>query len=540
MRHDVSDLEERLLVLLHAVREEGYAQARAELNELLRTRADARVTMARLLVDEQALIGQLRDECIVATLDEHSDAKAPAMELRAHSARRWLLPLAAAAAVTVAGLTARFWPRSADPVAAVSGAIAHALSQVAVVTQVVDAQWNAVEFQTNDRVPVGKFSLKAGLVQLQFLSGATVVIEGPAELDLTSERGGEVLSGLVSATVPPVAEGFTLVAAGWRAVDRGTVFGIDARSPEQIEVHVIDGKLDMHHGADTTERETFSAGQAARLTASALVEQPAAVSRIPSEADVVDRAARAMQGEFERWEVRSDALSAEPGLVLCLDFESTDAGRGVIRNRAPQADPPSHASVIGAEWTQGRWPSECAVAFQRVGDLIRSSLRTHLDAGAFAVSLGFDAESGAAQTILLSPSVGPGQIYWLYESRNRPRREIGFHLIKTDAQRRNLRFVSQRVLQPPEIGRWHTLAVIHDPSNHRVRHYQDGELIKEDPLNDDPQLNLGQLVIGNWGFPQSRATSQDAWTNSRCSTAHSANRKSGTFPCPSVRRQCPR
>ena len=251
-------------------------------------------------------------------------------------------PLTAAAAVLVTGLALWLVPRVGDRVPTESSAAAP--RQVAVVTQAVDAQWEGEPFQTNDRVPMGRFLLKAGLVRLQFLSGASVVIEGPAELKLTSERGGEVLSGIVTASVPPVAEGFTLIAAGWRAVDRGTVFGIDARSPERTEVHVIEGKVDMHHGTDAAVRSTLTTGQTARLTSKSLVEQAAATAHFPSEADVIDRAARASQSQIEAWKRRSDTLAADPSLVLYLDFEATDAERGI--NRRPVARPgPSPAAT---------------------------------------------------------------------------------------------------------------------------------------------------------------------------------------------------
>ena len=415
-------------------------------------------------------------------------------------ARSWLVPLAAAAAVLVTGLALWFWPRAGDPMAGEPGTGVPAPSQVAIVTQVVDAQWEGVAFQTNDRVPAGRFSLKAGLVRLQFLSGAAVVIEGPAELELTSERGAEVRSGLVTASVPPVAEGFTLSAAGWRAVDRGTVFGIDARSPERTEVHVIEGKVDMHHGTDAAVRHTLRTGQTSRLTPTALVEQAAASARFPREADVMDRAARATRSQLAAWKLRSNTLATDPGLVLYLDFEATDSERGIIRNRAPQADPRSHASVIGGEWTQGRWPGKSAVAFQRVGDLIRTSLRTQLDAATFIVSLRIEPESPLMQTILLTSDVGPGQIYWLISGRGTATRPDGVIFIKTNDQSKDLRFDSKRRFTPPELGQWHTLAVVHDPANHRIRHYLDGTLIKENPLDDAHPLKLRQLVIGNWGF----------------------------------------
>ena len=69
MNSDSSSLDHRLLALLQAVRDTHEDSARAALNELLRTDPAARAAMARLLVDEQALIGRLRDDSIVSLLD---------------------------------------------------------------------------------------------------------------------------------------------------------------------------------------------------------------------------------------------------------------------------------------------------------------------------------------------------------------------------------------------------------------------------------------------------------------------------------------
>ena len=94
-------LEQRLLHLLQAVRDTHDTSARAELNTLLRENADARSTMARLMVDEQALISRLRDDSIVALLEP-----APAVETALRTTPRWFAwrPLTAAAAGLVIGL----------------------------------------------------------------------------------------------------------------------------------------------------------------------------------------------------------------------------------------------------------------------------------------------------------------------------------------------------------------------------------------------------------------------------------------------------
>jgi hypothetical protein len=94
-------LEQRLLHLLQALRDTHDTSARAELNTLLRENADARSTMARLMVDEQALISRLRDDSIVALLEP-----APAVETALRTSPRWFAwrPLTAAAAGLVIGL----------------------------------------------------------------------------------------------------------------------------------------------------------------------------------------------------------------------------------------------------------------------------------------------------------------------------------------------------------------------------------------------------------------------------------------------------
>ena len=106
MKHDDSSsshrsLEQRLLHLLQAVRDTRDTSARAELNTLLRENADARSTMARLMVDEQSLISRLRDDSIVALLEP-----APKAETPLRTSTRWFAwrPLTAAAAGLVIGL----------------------------------------------------------------------------------------------------------------------------------------------------------------------------------------------------------------------------------------------------------------------------------------------------------------------------------------------------------------------------------------------------------------------------------------------------
>ena len=66
-------MEEQLLHWLHKVRADDSEATRVELNELLRKSPEARTTMARTLVDEQALLVCLRDESLLSILDAEAD-----------------------------------------------------------------------------------------------------------------------------------------------------------------------------------------------------------------------------------------------------------------------------------------------------------------------------------------------------------------------------------------------------------------------------------------------------------------------------------
>ena len=94
-------LEHRLLRLLQAVRDTQDTSARAELNMLLRDNPEARPIMARLMVDEEALISRLRDDVIVELL-EPTRAQQTTPPMRS----RWLAwrPLTAVAAGILFGL----------------------------------------------------------------------------------------------------------------------------------------------------------------------------------------------------------------------------------------------------------------------------------------------------------------------------------------------------------------------------------------------------------------------------------------------------
>ena len=101
-------LEHRLLRLFLAVRETQSPSARAELNMLLRENAKARPIMARLMVDEQALISRLREDGIVELLEPTRTPK-PAPRIRTRwFARRPIMAMSAGILLGLFGASVLF------------------------------------------------------------------------------------------------------------------------------------------------------------------------------------------------------------------------------------------------------------------------------------------------------------------------------------------------------------------------------------------------------------------------------------------------
>ena len=74
-------------------------------------------------------------------------------------------------------------------------------------------------FEVGKSLEPGPIRLQRGFLQIDFHSGARLLLEGPAELNLVSSREVTCLSGRLSADVPPQARGFRINTRGMYVVD---------------------------------------------------------------------------------------------------------------------------------------------------------------------------------------------------------------------------------------------------------------------------------------------------------------------------------
>ena len=132
--------------------------------------------------------------------------------------------------------------------------------------------------EADGRLPAGRrLVLAAGLAEIAFASGTHVILEGPAEFEPLSPNEGLLSQGLLSAYVPPAAQGFVVRAPDAKVVDLGTEFGIAVEQGKLSDVEVFAGRVEVRLGADaeqTDPKQAVLAGEAIHVWSPTASDRP--------------------------------------------------------------------------------------------------------------------------------------------------------------------------------------------------------------------------------------------------------------------------
>jgi hypothetical protein len=124
------------------------------------------------------------------------------------------------------------------------------------------------------QLPAQRLQLDSGLLELRFKSGATVILEGPADFEVASALRCVLHRGTVVARVPEQARGFTVDGPRGRLVDLGTEFGVRVGNSGDTEVHVLKGRVEAFPTNQQNAIE-LTENQALRLTSLTNLALPA-------------------------------------------------------------------------------------------------------------------------------------------------------------------------------------------------------------------------------------------------------------------------
>ncbi len=374
---------------------------------------------------------------------------------------------------------------------------------IAVVQSLANPTWSegTLSKRTGDVLKPGTLGVDSGVVEIVFLSGVVAVVEGPAELELLAANRAVLHSGSVRCSVPPGVTGFEIESADTRYVDIGTDFGLVVGKDGRQELHVFDGKVEVHPVATEDKPRLISSGEGLVIG-----EEDGVWKSIPSDAerfttaDVLQERRRVQQIERHKvWLEHIAKLRLRDDLKVLYDFQRDDSHPRTLFNIA---DDSAHGAIIGCQWTRGRWNRKGALEFKRPSDRVRVNIPGEFENLTLAVWLRVDGFDRSFSSILLTDKFDQGDVHWQIKSTGQM--DIG---VKVEPEVRQAIYVTPRAFNYEDLGQWVHLAVVVDQNRNILTHYLNGEIFDAQELNladngaepdQNVKITFGNADIGNW------------------------------------------
>jgi hypothetical protein len=370
----------------------------------------------------------------------------------------------------------------------------------AMLTRVVNAQWEPADGPRDEgsALSPGHIRLQSGLVQIEFISGASVIIEGPCDFELQSPRKAICHRGKLRAHVPPHARGFTIAAPGVNAVDLGTEFAMSVDEHGRGRLHVVEGEVELQGVGDhaaAADVTTLKAGSGADFGLEGVVREIAA-----DPTDFVDRS-RLLRLENDHhlrrhqlWLAHSRALRADPATVLYFSFEVNNTWERTLRNVAGTCDSSLDGSVVGCLWCPGRWLGKTALEFKRTSDRVRINVPGRFDQLSMATWVRIEGLNNCYSSLMLTDDFHPEAAHWQLTASG----QIILGVRSANKRQPNVDYASPAILGPSSLGQWVHIATVFDNQHRRIFHYLNGNRVSEERLHYPVTLQIGSATIGNW------------------------------------------
>ena len=367
---------------------------------------------------------------------------------------------------------------------------------VAVLTHAVDAEWLSDDPpHTGSILSPGRLKLSHGLIQVEFYNGVQLLVEGPADLEIQSVASVICREGRLRSRVPLNATGFTVLTPKFELVDLGTEFAVDVASDGRSDVHVFDGEVELYlpdGKRKPDDRRVLLGGDAmAWSTEGTKTSRAAAPEAFTSFEAIRLQEQMASDLRFENWQQWNSSLRDDPRLVSRYDFQSN--GATLIDSSATQA----HGTIIGCEWTSGRWPEKRALEFKRPGDRVRIDVPGRFDSLTISAWVRVDALPSRRQSLLLTDGYEVSRLHWQIGPEGELR--IGSRGLSTT--RHSGGYASPPVFTPRQVGVWNLVCSTYDRTTRTVTHWFNGSPVFTRSLEVEQPIRIGTAEIGNWGIP---------------------------------------
>lgn len=373
---------------------------------------------------------------------------------------------------------------------------------VAIITQLVDVEWTnpLSPREVGDSLSPGEFAIQSGFAQVEFLCGATVIVEGPAQLDLKSATLAKVMSGRLRAQVPPAARGFALEVDDMKVVDLGTEFGLSV-SNTGANVQVFDGEVELQE--QSKAKRLMVAGESLVMTSAGQYE-PADIT--PKQfVDIAELTARA-QGQqdqrYLRWQEWSSNLRSDDRLIAYYAFDQAGNWQRKLNSSLEPARKELDGAIVGANRVPGRWDAKSGLEFRRPGDRVRVQIPGEFESLTFSCWVKIDSLDRRFSSLFLTDHYDAGEPHWQILHTGQLYFSVRPGLLN-QTPIRDFKALSPPFWNSSLSGRWIHLASVYSVEEKLITHYLNGNLLSEHqvPPQKVVPTQIGIASIGNWASP---------------------------------------
>ena len=354
-------------------------------------------------------------------------------------------------------------------------------------------------------IPPGPLTWEDGVIQLDFYCGATVVVEGPANLEIVNEMQVILNQGRLRAEVSEQAKGFTVLAPTVELVDLGTEFAMEVQDSQSTFVHVIDGLVEVYNAdtqRDQKTRRELTAGQSIVVD---MDGQSLPVER--TNHDFIDASQlgeiyqKSQHSRLQAWQEFHQSIRSDGRIIAYFPFEKGSSNRRLDGFGSKSST--LNGAIVGCNWTEGRWPGKMALEFKSPGDRVRINIPGEYESVTWTAWVRIDATDRLFNSLLLTDGFEPMRPHWQVH------RDGTLVLGVQHDEKIKEDYSSDPFIDFFGLGRWTHLATVYDNSKGEVRHYINGRHAKTLPLATSPQksITFGNTTIGNWTNPSTKKQS---------------------------------
>lgn len=372
---------------------------------------------------------------------------------------------------------------------------------VAVLKSATDVQWSdPLEIHpTGSTLTAGWIRIAQGTLQIEFLSGARLLVNGPAELRLDSDNSAYLATGKASAYVPEPAHGFVLDSPGLNVKDLGTSFGLEVSADKGPEVHCFDGSVELSTNQNQSKPLLLPASKALQLNGNTLQEVPVRPADFPNGKELSERASIDLKRRLQDWKNVNDSLARDSNTLVLYTFDNADEWSRSVRNESVATSGKFDASIVGAGWTGGRWKGKSGLEFRSRGDRLRFTIPGEHQQISMSAWIRVDSLPNDYNSLMLPTHYQTGSLHWNIERGGEMRlTQLCDTTDPVNPDNWNGP-VSGKGFNGLDFGRWLYIVTTYNCATGEVIHYRDGINVGNGTFAKSIPIAFGEMEFGNWG-----------------------------------------